>query len=57
MAEHAEWASRLENGSVLVRCVCGWCDQVPLGDVTEAIRAHKPLIPEQERQVRGATRA
>ena len=57
MAEHAEWASRLENGSVLVRCLCGWRDEVLLREVTVAIRGHKPLIPEQATRVRRETPA
>lgn len=48
MSEHAEWAVRLDDGAVLLRCACGWQEHVwDTGDVAAAVRAHKPLVPEQ----------
>ena len=48
MSEHAEWAVRLDDSAVLVRCACGWQEHVrDTALIAAAVRDHKPLIPEQ----------
>lgn len=52
MSEHAEWAVRLDDGAVLLRCTCGWQEHVPsTGHVAAAVRDHKPLVPQQPGEV------
>ena len=49
MSEHVEWAARLDDGAVLLRCDCGWQEHVrDTPDIVGAVRDHKPLIPEQD---------
>ena len=43
-ADSAEWAVRLDDGSIPLRCTCGWQDQVlRAADVARALVLHKPL--------------
>ena len=47
-SDHAEWAVRLENGSLRLRCVCGWQDEVTrTADIAQACVLHRPLVPPQ----------